>query len=76
VLRQASAFVIAGLVIGTALAAAAGRFIEGLLFNVQTGDPLVYAFVAIVLSAAGLAASLGPAWRATSVNPAAALQAE
>ena len=76
VMRQAGAFVAAGLLIGTALAAAAGRFIEGLLFNVQTGDPLVYSFVTIVLSAAGLAASLGPAWRATSVNPASALQAE
>jgi putative ABC transport system permease protein len=40
------------------------------------GDPLVYATVAIVLGVAGLAASLGPAWRATSVNPASALQAE
>ena len=76
VMRQAGAFVIAGLLIGTALAAAAGRFVEGLLFNVQTGDPLVYGAVVIVLSVAGLAASLGPAWRATTVNPASALQAE
>ena len=35
VMRQAGAFVAAGLLIGTALAAAAGRFVEGLLFNVQ-----------------------------------------
>jgi putative ABC transport system permease protein len=76
VMRQAGAFVVAGLLIGTALAAAAGRFIEGLLFDVKTGDPIVYAAVVIVLSAAGFAASLGPAWRATSVNPASALQAE
>ena len=76
VMRQAGAFVAAGLLIGTALAAVAGRFIEGLLFNVQTSDPLVYGAVVIVLGAAGLAASLGPAWRATSVNPSSALQAE
>jgi putative ABC transport system permease protein len=76
VMRQAGAFVVTGLLIGTALAAVAGRFIEGLLFKVKTGDPLVYAGVVIVLSIAGLAASLGPAWRATSVNPASALQAE
>jgi putative ABC transport system permease protein len=76
VMRQAGAFVVAGLLIGTALAAAAGRFIEGLLFNVKTGDPLVYGAVVIVLAAAGIAASLGPAWRATSVNPSTALQAE
>jgi putative ABC transport system permease protein len=76
VMRQAGAFVAAGLLIGTAIAAFAGRFIEGLLFNVKTGDPLVYAAVVIVLGAAALAASLGPAWRATSVNPASALQAE
>jgi putative ABC transport system permease protein len=76
VMRQAGAFIVAGLLIGTALAAAAGRFIEGLLFNVQAGDPLVYGSVVVVLTVAGLAASLGPAWRATSVNPASALQAE
>jgi putative ABC transport system permease protein len=76
VVRQAGAFVIAGLLIGTALAVAAGRLVEGLLFNVQTGDPLVYGGVVVVLTIAGLAASLGPAWRATSVNPSSALQAE
>jgi putative ABC transport system permease protein len=76
VMRQASAFIITGLAIGAALAAAAGRFIEGLLFDVRIGDPLVYGVVVIVLCAAGLAASLGPAWRATSVNPASALQTE
>jgi putative ABC transport system permease protein len=76
VMRQAGAFVVAGLLVGTAIAAVAGRFIEGLLFNVQTGDPLVHGAVVIILSVAGLAASLGPAWRATSTNPASALQAE
>jgi putative ABC transport system permease protein len=76
VMRQAGAFVVAGLLIGTALAAAAGRFVEGLLFNVRTSDPFVYGAVVIVLAAAGLAASLGPAWRATSVNPSSALRAE
>jgi predicted permease len=76
VMRQAGAFVAAGLLIGTALAAAAGRFIEGLLFNVRTSDPLVYGAVVIVLGAAAIAASFGPAWRATSVNPSSALQAE
>ena len=76
VIRQAGAFVIAGLLIGTALAAAAGRFVEGLLFDVQARDPIVYGAVMLVLGVAGLTASLGPAWRATAVNPAAALRAE
>jgi ABC-type antimicrobial peptide transport system permease subunit len=76
VVRQAGAFVAAGLLIGTALAAAAGTFVEGLLFNVQARDPFVYGVVMLVLTVAGLAASLGPAWRATAVNPASALQTE
>jgi putative ABC transport system permease protein len=76
VMRQAGAFVIAGLLIGTVLAAASGRFVEALLFNVKARDPFVYGAVMVVLAVAGLAASLGPAWRATEVNPATALQKE
>jgi predicted permease len=76
VVRQAGAFVGIGLLIGTLLAIAAGRFVEDLLFNVQASDPVVYALVALVLSAAALVATLGPAWRATAVNPATALQVE
>ncbi len=76
VMRQAGAFVIAGLLIGMALAAAAGRFVEDLLFNVQARDPFVYGVVMLILGVAGLAASLGPARHATAVNPASALQTE
>jgi putative ABC transport system permease protein len=76
VMRQAGAFVITGLLIGTALAATAGQLVEGLLFDVKASDPFVYCVVMLVLGIAGLAASLGPAWRATAVNPASALRVE
>jgi predicted permease len=76
VLRQAGAFVGTGLLIGTLLAIAAGRFVEDLLFNVQASDPAVYALVALVLSASALIATVGPAWRATAVSPATALHVE
>jgi ABC-type antimicrobial peptide transport system permease subunit len=76
VLRQSAVFVVAGLVVGTLIALVAGRFVEGLLFDVHATDPVVYALVVIVLGAAALAASVGPAWRAAGVNPSSALQIE
>jgi len=62
--------------LGTLLAAAAGRFVEGLLFDVRSNDPVVFVLVVLVLSASGLVAAIGPAWRASAVSPATALQAE
>jgi putative ABC transport system permease protein len=76
VLRQAGALVLTGLTLGALLALVAGRFVEGLLFDVHATDPVVYALVIVILGAAALAASAGPAWRATTANPASTLQAE
>ncbi len=76
VLRQAGVLVLTGLTLGALLALVAGRFVEGLLFDVHATDPLVYALVVIILGMSAFAASVAPAWRATSVNPASTLQAE
>jgi putative ABC transport system permease protein len=76
VMRQAGAFVAAGLVVGVALSLAAGRFVEDLLFGVTAADPAVYALVVVILAVAGALAGLVPARRAMRVSPATALQAE
>jgi putative ABC transport system permease protein len=47
-----------------------------MLFEVQPGDPAVYALVTGVLGAAAVAACLIPAVGATRVSPLSALRAE
>ncbi|MGH7445074.1 MAG: ADOP family duplicated permease [Longimicrobiales bacterium] len=66
----------AGIVLGTACALVAGRWVESLLFETSTRDPATYAAVAAVLLAVACAATLVPALRARRVEPVEALQAE
>ena len=65
-----------GVVIGIALAAALTRFIAGFLFSVTATDPLTFAFVGIGLMAVAMLACYIPAYRATKVDPMAALRYE
>lgn len=76
VLWQAVRPVIAGLLVGIAAALAAGRILSGLLFQVSARDPLTIGAVALVLLAVSVAAALGPARRATQVDPIKALRFE
>jgi putative ABC transport system permease protein len=76
VLRQGMAPVLAGMAVGLAGAFYLSRLLAGMLFQVEPGDPLVLALVALVLVAVALAASLLPALRATRVDPAVALRHE
>jgi putative ABC transport system permease protein len=65
-----------GMTIGLAVALAAGRLIEGLLYEVPPYDPLTLAGVSAVLMAVVLMACAIPARRASTVPPADALRAE
>ena len=49
---------------------------QSLLHEVTPADPLTFGTVAIVLTLVALLASMIPAWRATRLNPVAALKAE
>jgi predicted permease len=64
----------AGVIVGIALALAGGRFIASLLYGIAPSDPVTIAIVTVVLMAAGVAASLGPAWRAGRADPASVLR--
>lgn len=65
-----------GLAAGLAGALLLTRSMTGLLYGVQAADPTVFGLVALVLATVALAASLGPARRATRVDPAVVLTSE
>ena len=65
---------IAGMVVGLAVAVAAGRLIQGMLYEVQPHDPMTFMGVSGVLLAVVLVACAIPARRASSVPPAEALR--
>ncbi len=75
VTRDGIGAVAVGVVVGAALALALGRFIRGLLFGVQPGDPLTYALVCVLLLATAALACAVPARRALAADPAQALRA-
>lgn len=68
------ALALAGLALGLALALGAGRVVSSLLFEVEAGNPAVYAGAAALLIAAALLASWLPARRAARTDPLAALR--
>ena len=65
-----------GVVAGAALAAAAGRFLQSLLYGVSAGSPLVALATLAVLLAVLAVAFVFPAGRAASVDPMAAIRDE
>lgn len=66
----------AGLLAGAIGAAASGRFIDALLFNVKAGDVTTMAAVAAALAAAAILAGYVPARRAARIDPMLALRVE
>ena len=76
VLGRALVYVIGGLAIGLAAAAALSALVAGFLFETHHHDPWVYAGVAAILVATGVIAALFPARRAARVDPLVALRVE
>jgi len=67
---------VSGLAFGLLLAAATGKILSGILFEVGAFDPPAFASAFIVLAAATLFATWLPARRATRINPMVALRTE
>jgi ABC-type antimicrobial peptide transport system permease subunit len=65
-----------GLTLGTAGALGLSRVLAGLLVEITPGDPITFVGVAILLTVISFAACLLPTWRATRIDPVAALRAE
>ncbi|HUF47251.1 MAG TPA: ABC transporter permease [Vicinamibacterales bacterium] len=76
VLGQGVVLVAIGVVLGIGGAIAFSRLINRFLFETTPTDPLAYAIVAVVFVGAAIVAAVGPARRATTIDPLTALRAE
>jgi predicted permease len=74
VLLSGCRFVVAGVLVGTALALMLTRFMKGMLFGITETDSATFAFVILLLAGVSMLAALLPAIRATKVDPAVSLR--
>ena len=65
-----------GLAVGSIASIGATRVLASYLFDTTPTDPMAFASVVAALVLAGIAACMGPAWRATTVDPMNALRSE
>jgi macrolide transport system ATP-binding/permease protein len=75
-LRDVCVLAAVGLTIGASAAVAASRLVESFLFETKPNDPRAIMLAAAILITAALAASYGPARRASRVDPLTALRHE
>jgi predicted permease len=76
VLAKAMALIIAGAIVGVAVALGVTRFLSSFLYGVKASDPITLVAVAALLALVALAACYIPARRATKVDPLVALRYE
>jgi putative ABC transport system permease protein len=74
VLSQAVRLTIAGVVVGLAIAIAAGRGLAGLLYTISPYDPATLLFSVALLATVGLGGGLLASRRALAVEPSRALK--
>lgn len=73
-LREGMLLVLAGILVGTAVAVALTRFLRTLLTGISATDPWIFAAAALVMFAIALVATIRPALRAARVDPVRALR--
>jgi predicted permease len=76
VIRGAFGLILFGLLFGLPLTIGAGRFLGSQLYGMNPDNPAVTIAAVVALALSGLAASLIPALRASSISPLDALRAE
>jgi predicted permease len=76
VLREGGRVTTIGIGIGLLLALGAGQLLHGIMYGVNSIEPVVLATAPLILLAASLLASYIPALRATRVDPTVALRSE
>ena len=76
IMREGAIMLCAGIALGLLLAAATGKILSGILYEVGALDPVAFTAAPILLAAAALVATWLPARRATRINPMVALRTE
>jgi predicted permease len=76
VMRETLGIVAVGVLIGVFLAAVAAQWLDRVVYGLSPTDPISLALAVVVMVAVALAASYGPARRASRVNPVIALRSE
>jgi predicted permease len=76
VMREVALVCGVGLAVGSAAALAVAKLVEGLVFQMKPGDPLIEGAAAVVLVVVALGAAWIPARRAARMDPMAALRNE
>ena len=76
VVASAVPVIATGVIIGLVLSMVLSRLLTTMLFGVQPLDPLTFASVTVLLLVTAAAATAGPAWRATRIDPVVALRSE
>jgi len=76
IVGQGALLVGTGIVIGLGGAGLGTRLLASFLFGVSALDPLTFVGVTVLLTATAFLACYLPAWRATKIDPAAALRNE
>ena len=75
-LGEAATLLLVGLAAGAVLATVAGYAAQSLLFGPRPTDAAILGMAAALLAAVTIAASYGPAWRASKLEPMTALREE
>jgi ABC-type antimicrobial peptide transport system permease subunit len=74
VLTEMAVVILAGIAIGVIASGYLGRYVETQLYGVQPFDPGVFTVSAAMLAACALSAAFLPAWKASRLDPMAALR--
>jgi ABC-type antimicrobial peptide transport system permease subunit len=76
VLREVLVLALVGLAIGMSTALATSKFVESLLYGMRPNDPLALSLAVTTLLSAALLAGYIPAWKASRIDPMAAVRHE
>jgi ABC-type antimicrobial peptide transport system permease subunit len=76
IMQEGSIMLLCGIALGLLLAAATGKILSGILYEVGALDPIAFIAAPMLLAIAALVATWLPARRAARLNPVEALRYE